>query len=123
LAADYRILSGRPWTPVTRNNTIDELNASSFYDVFLEPRGDRRWDASNLLNLRVSKWFDIGSIGGQPARIQAIFDVFNLLNDDSPEAINNFVQARYAISGEAAFGKPSELVLPRRVRLGARFVF
>jgi Carboxypeptidase regulatory-like domain len=123
LSADYRWLSGRPWAPVTQSVLIPGLNAASFYEVLLEPRGNRRWESTNSFNLRFSKLFNLGNVAASPSQIEAIVDIFNVFNDDAPESINNFVAARYAISGEPSFGLPQTIVLPRRVRLGARFTF
>jgi hypothetical protein len=123
LAADYRLLSGRPWTPLTWSNRIPELNSESFYLVFLEERGSERRDALNNLNLRLSKVFSIGSIGNQAAQIEAIFDVFNVFNDDATEGIYEAIFEVYPVTGGSSYGLPESLVLPRRVRLGARFTF
>ena len=122
-SADYRWLSGRPWAAVTQSSLIPELQATTFYEVLLEPRGNQRWDATNYLNLRFSKLFNLGNVGGSPSQVEAIVDIFNVFNDDAPESINTFVSEVYPISGDPAFGLPASLVLPRRVRLGVRFTF
>jgi hypothetical protein len=98
---------------------IPELQASTFYQVLLEPRGNQRWEATNNLNLRFSKFFTIGS----SSQIEGILDIFNVFNDDAPESIYSTVFAVYPIAGTPAFGLPETIVLPRRVRLGARFTF
>jgi hypothetical protein len=123
LAADYRLLSGRPWTPLTWSNRIRELNSDTFYLVFLQERGSERRDALNNLNLRLSKVFSIGSIGSQPAQVEAILDVFNVFNDDATEGIYEAIFEAYPVTGGSSFGLPSSLIAPRRVRLGARFTF
>lgn len=123
MSADYRLLSGRPWAAVTQSVLIPELQARTFYEVLLEPRGNQRWEATNNLNLRLSKKFQIGSIAGSSSQVEAILDIFNVFNDDAPESIHTFVFAQYPISGAPAFGLPETLVLPRRIRLGARFTF
>jgi hypothetical protein len=123
MSADYRLLSGRPWTPTTQSVLIPELQATTFYEIFLEPRGNRRFDSTNSLNLRFSKYFNIGSVAGSPSQIEAMIDIFNVFNDDAPESVNSFVFAQYPISGEPSFGLPEKIILPRRIRLGARFTF
>jgi hypothetical protein len=123
VSGDYRWLSGRPYAATIPNSVIPQLNATSFYEVLLEPRGNRRWQATNSLNFRISKVFGIGSVSGQPAQVEVIADVFNVFNDDAPDSIYSQVFDVYPISGQKAFGKAQTLVPPRTLRLGARFTF
>jgi TonB dependent receptor/Carboxypeptidase regulatory-like domain len=123
ISGDYRLLSGRPYAPTTPSSLVQDLNATSFYEILLEPRGSRRWQATNSLNFRISKIFGIGSVSGQPAQVEVIADVFNLFNDDAPDSIYSQTFDVYPISGKPAFGKAQTLIPPRTLRLGARFTF
>ena len=123
LNAYYSYLSGTTWTPYQRFKTRDiNYPTSSGRQPLLEPFGNRRLDATNNLDLRIEKIFKVGS-GAD--RLAVYADVLNVFNTGTITDVN----ARYpeiSIAGyeqPVAFGSPTELNLPRRMLLGARWSF
>ena len=79
--------------------------------VRVEPRGSRRLDATNLLDLRAEKTFRMGARG-----ILGVFaDGLNLTNSGAVTRVNT-------LSGPG-FGDPVGWVEPRSGRLGLRWTF
>jgi hypothetical protein len=81
--------------------------------IFVEPAGSRRLPAQTLLDLRVSRRFDLSS----RARVDLTLEVLNLLNETSATQIvtgNTF-------SGN--FASASRFQQPRRAMLGFNFSF
>ncbi len=119
-AVYYRWESGRPWTARIRKSRIPELRGTTptWFNVRLEPRGDRRWDAFNNLDLRFGKVIDIGT-----TTLDFTVDVFNFTNSNSPTSIYSRVNDRFPITGDDAFGLSRRIERPRQVRLAIRFVF
>jgi outer membrane receptor protein involved in Fe transport len=101
----YRYLTGLPYT---RTLLVEGLPQGPV-TVFAEPRGSRTVDATNVIDLRVEKSFQLGS-GGQ---FGLILDVFNLTNAST-------VIAEGAQTG-VDLGKPQAIRNPVIARLGARF--
>jgi hypothetical protein len=109
----YRYITGAAWG---RRATITELDQGSEL-VRIEPRGTRRVDALNNIDLRVEKTFTFGRAG----RTAGLFvDVFNLNNQGIPDS-----QASRPVndSSGSSFGEPLEWIDPRLVRVGLRFTF
>jgi hypothetical protein len=126
VTADARFYSGRAWTPVQYGAYIPGFSDPNFFGsatLFLENRGNRRWESSTLLNLRLAKIFQIGSVGGQPASAELGVDVANVFNDDSPVDLGTCPCGTYFLNGGSNFGKPAKLVKPRQARIGARLSF
>jgi hypothetical protein len=77
----------------------------------LEPYGNEKLSAQNILNLRASKDFALG--GGR--RLDIDVDIFNLLNPATPTAAN--------FQSGPSFGFITGVIPARIARLGARFRF
>jgi hypothetical protein len=126
VTTDLRVYSGRAWTPTGSGYSVPGFQDPNFFGnatLLLEPRGDRRWEATKILNLRLAKLFNIGSIAHQGATVELGVDVANVFNDDSPVDLNTYIGSTYYLAGGSSFGKPSKLVKPRQARFGARLFF
>lgn len=122
VAGYYTWQSGRPWTPTARTARLLLNDIPPTGSMRIEPRGNRRWEATNTLDLRAQKSFDL-RMGGRETSIDLIVDVFNVFNDAAPLRVGTAENATYPLSGESAFGQPLALSAPREARLGIRFVF
>jgi hypothetical protein len=78
--------------------------------VFLSQRGDERYDAVTMLDLRVSRPFRFGN-----RRITPQADFFNLFNADTVVGATTTVGATYLA--------PSEILAPRIIRVGVSLDF
>lgn len=116
--AYYRWISGYTYTPYQRFGAGEINFIAVGREPWLEPRGSRRLDAENLLDLRFEKTFKLP--GGRLGLYADIYNVFNSSWVDD-------VQIRYpsiSISGtDVAFGAPDSVVAPRQVTFGARWSF
>jgi len=104
--AYYR--SKTPWTAFYQGDINLDGTATDMVD---EHRNTRRGFDSFYLNLRLSKYVNIGQV-----RLQLFAESFNVTNKanfDSP----------YEIYATPGFGKPIEAGAPRRFQLGARINF
>lgn len=106
LAGNFQHFSGKPWA----YTALVPLPQNDSYRVMLEPRGSRRLSAQSLLDLRVSRVFDIGRVG----RVEVLIDILNALNETSEEEI----ATDNAFSPNVA--QPTRFVDPRRAMLGVR---
>jgi hypothetical protein len=106
LAANLQISSGKPWAATT----VVALPQNGQQRILIEPRGSRRLSAQSLLDLRLSRAFDLGSMG----RIELLLDLLNALNDRAEEGVatDNLFSSN--------FGQPTVFVDPRRAMLGVR---
>jgi hypothetical protein len=109
----YEYTTGLAWG---RRAVIRDL-AQGTENVRIEPRGTRRTDAFNRLDLRVEKTFPIGSARRQ---LGVYFDVFNVNNQG---VIDNATRTGVIDTSGDTFGDPNQWILPRRLRLGVRFTF
>jgi hypothetical protein len=75
--------------------------------------GDRRVADVNLADLRVQKSIDLG----RTTKVDLFLDALNLTNSDQFESIGS------QLGSSTAFGVPNRIILPRRVQLGAKFVW
>jgi hypothetical protein len=73
--------------------------------VPLSERGDERFDAVTMLDIRLSRQFSFGTRSFTPQ-----IDFFNLTNADTTTALNNQVGSSYLF--------PSEILSPRIIRVG-----
>ena len=108
LAAKY---TGRDGNPLRRRLSVGGLNQGT-NTVLVVPRGtDRTETISKFVDLRVAKSFSLGS----GFRLEAQFDIFNLLNANHIDRQNEIVGA--------ALGTPQQILNPRILRFGARLTF
>ncbi|MDQ3419419.1 MAG: TonB-dependent receptor [Acidobacteriota bacterium] len=115
LSGSYSGLSGTPWARQIRFVRADTpaMVVESQIVVRAEPLGAQRLDFVHDTSVRVEKRFSLG----RERTLGVIADVFNLFNAST---VTSLQQTRVDL---AAFGKPGEIVLPRTLRLGARFTF
>jgi outer membrane receptor protein involved in Fe transport len=115
-SANYVLQSGLPWARTmryVRGTDSPLIVVESQIVVRAEPIGAQRFDTEKQLDLRAEKKFEIG--GGR--RLGVILDVFNVFNASTVTAVQ---QTRIDLP---TFGRPGEIMLPRSLRLGARFEF
>jgi hypothetical protein len=106
-STNFRYTTGQP---VLENIQITDLN-QGLVTILQNPRGNTRLDNVTLWDVRLSKIFR----WGQSTSFEAVFDVFNLLNQASRTVINQNVGP--------TFGNPIAILPPRVVRLGVVFRF
>ena len=96
--------------PLMRTVTVTGLPQGS-ETVWVQPRGvDRTEIVNKFVDVRLMKRFVMGA-----SRLEATLDIFNLLNA-------NHVQAQTEAIG-STIGRPSRILTPRIVRLGATVRF
>jgi hypothetical protein len=105
VSANLQHFSGKPWAATAQVSLPQGAQR-----ILLEPRGARRLSSQSILDLRVSKMLRFGDV----ARVEALLDVLNLLNDTAEEALVSDVLA------SATFGRPRSFVDPRRAMIGVR---
>jgi len=128
LNAYFRSLSGRPYTPEQRFPS-SAFGGSAFVPLsswrtpIIEPRGSRRRDTENVLDLRLEKIFTVGS--SHKNRLALYSDITNVFNKEVVQSVIVRVPS-IAISGledPVAFGSPAAIIAPRQITLGARWSF
>ena len=82
--------------------------------VMTEPRGDNRFPAWNMLDLRLQKTFNIGDT----VKLQAIFDLWNVLNAKTETSYSS-----YDMWKSSRYFLPSGIFYPRRLQIGLRLQF
>jgi len=106
-SSNFRYFTGQP---VQKVITVRGLNQGTV-SVLAEPVGTTRLDNVALWDVRGSKIFRFG----RGHEVEAMVDVFNLLNRSSKTIINT--------NAGALFGSPIAILPPRVARLGFRFAF
>jgi hypothetical protein len=106
IAANLQVASGKPWA----TTALVMLPQNNQQRVLLEPRGSRRLSAQSLLDLRVSRSFQVGSMG----RVDLMLDVLNVLNETAEEGL--VTDNRFSPN----FAQPTVFVDPRRAMISAR---
>jgi hypothetical protein len=82
--------------------------------LYAEPLdGERRVSDWNVLDLRIQKSFTFN----ENARLALFGDVLNLFNEDAYESVGS------RLGTSSAFGLPTRFIFPRRLMLGAKFIF
>jgi outer membrane receptor protein involved in Fe transport len=115
LSGSYILQSGLPWARTVRYVRAESplIQVESQIVVRAEPIGAQRFDTEKTLDLRAEKRFEVGGT----RRLGVILDVFNVFNASTVTGVQ---QTRIDL---ADFGKPGEILLPRTLRVGARFEF
>jgi hypothetical protein len=102
-------LTARDGDPLLRTINIALPQASE--TIYVQPRGvDRTETVTQFVDIRVAKRFALGF-----TRLEGSVDVFNLLNANHVLAQNDAIGT--------TIGRPSRILTPRIVRLGATFRF
>jgi hypothetical protein len=120
LNAYFRALSGRPYTPFQQfaSGQINFVTAGR--RVLLEPRGSRRRENENILDLRLEKLFKLGA---GKNRLAVYADITNALNASTVNAVQVRVPDLVIGVETVDFEGPTGVVSPRQVILGARWSF
>jgi outer membrane receptor protein involved in Fe transport len=117
----FRSVSGQTYTPFQQFGTSVINFVSTGRRARLEPRGSRRNETENLVDLRLEKIF---RFSGRKDRIAVYADISNALNSSR---ISNVIE-RYPVQtiagvGDVDFGAPASLTAPRQIQVGARWSF
>lgn len=107
ISTNFRYFTGQP---VTKQVQLRGLNQGSV-TVLAEPRGTTRLDDVTMWDIRGSKVFSLRN----GIRLEAMIDVFNLLNQSSATTINPNAGPR--------FGQPIAILPPRIARLCLKMTF
>ena len=115
LSGSYVLQSGLPWARTMRYVRAEspQIQVETQIVVRAEPIGAQRFDTEKQLDMRAEKKFDVGGA----RRLGVILDLFNVFNASTVTGVQ---QTRI---DHADFGKPGEILLPRTLRIGARFEF
>jgi len=108
LSGVFYLTSGDTFTRTLR--TTSTQTPQGRRDVFVEPRGESRYDAQPRLDARVERRFPVG-----PGRLGLVLEAFNVINDAA-------VTSQTTRSG-TLFGTPQAVVPARRFRVGATYRF
>jgi hypothetical protein len=106
VSGNYRYYTGKPLTPTLTVN----LN-QGYISVPTELRGQTRYPAVSLLDVRVSKTFNLGS----NTKLEAMFNIFN--------AFNSATVISEVTAVGPAFGTPQQIMTPVVAGIGARITF
>ena len=120
--AYFRSLSGRPYTPYQQfsSSVLSFPPSSQGRRILLEPRGNRRRERENILDLRLEKIFKFGP---RKDRFALYSDITNALNASTVTTLQLRTPTR-TIAGEAvAFESPTGIIDPRQITLGVRWSF
>ena len=106
VAGSVQHFSGKPWAA-----TAQVLLPQGDQRILLEPRGTRRLSSQTLMDVRVSRAFQVS----RATRLEVLLDILNLLNDTAEESI--VADDQFSPN----FGQPTLFMDPRRAMIGARF--
>jgi len=120
--AYFRALSGRPYSLYQQfsSSVISFPASSGGRRVLLEPRGSRRRDRENILDLRLEKIFKLGT---DKNRVSLYAEITNVFNADTVTDLQYRVPDRLIGTVRVKYGAPTALISPRQTTLGARWVF
>ena len=134
--AYFRSLSGGTYAPYVQlsGSTVGYSPTGYYYASSagrrpsLEPRGSRRLDTLNILDLRLEKIFTIKG----DHRLSVYSDITNALNTDTVTSVFNNVGGTSVFNPPPAtpgsttavpFGGPAAITPPRQIQIGARWSF
>ena len=118
----FRSISGRTYTPI-QQYAASVINGfvSTGRRVRLEPRGARRLDTTNLLDLRLEKVFKLGS---RKDRIALYADISNAFNSGLvTNVIDRYPSQAIVGAGDVPFDAAAQITPPRQTQLGLRWSF
>jgi hypothetical protein len=104
-AANLQHFSCKPWAA-----TAQVLLPQGDQRILLEPRGSRRLPSQTVLDLRLSRAFDVGAVG----RVELLLDVLNALDDAAVEGLASDDLFN------TSFGLPTVFMDPRRAMISVR---
>jgi Carboxypeptidase regulatory-like domain/TonB-dependent Receptor Plug Domain len=97
-------------SPMARVVQVPDRTNNQLYQIRVEENGSYRQDPVSVLDLRAAKNFRLGR-----ARIEGIFDLFNVFN------ANNVLAAGTLTASN--FDRPTVVLTPRVARVGVKFEF
>lgn len=109
----FRAQSGFPFSATAQD--ARDVNGDGLFNGFDYMKGRNRFTAPPFINMdmRIAKRFEIGD----RVKIQAIFELFNLFNQDNPAAVQ-------ALPGQPTpFGKKLQVLPGREGQIGLRIEF
>jgi hypothetical protein len=113
----YRYLSGLPWTPFQRV-PAGTFNWTGSIDLNLEPRGSRRTEGQQLLDLRLEKVFNVGI-----NRLGLYMDAENLFNAGFVTAVQTRNPAVTIGGTSVPLGGVTSITAARQLTFGGRWSF
>jgi predicted RecA/RadA family phage recombinase len=113
----YRYLSGLPWTPFQRVSS-STFNWTGSIDMLLEPRGSRRNEAQQLIDLRLEKVFNVGD-----NRFGLYVDGENLFNAGFKTAVQTRNPSATISGTSVPLGGVTAVTAPRQFTFGGRWSF
>lgn len=133
--AYFRSISGGTYAPyVQLSGSTNNYSTTGYYYASsagrrpsLEPRGSRRLDTQNILDLRLEKIFSIGD-----HRLSLYSDILNALNANTVTSVFNNVSGTGVFNPPPAaagstttipFNGPAAILSPRQIQVGARWSF
>ncbi len=110
VGANYIYQQAGVWARTTRVQ-VEGLGREN---ILLEPKdGSRRWDTRSTMDLRL-QW--TGKLG-QYTSVSLFADGYNIFNDNAGQGVQST-----GVNSDV-LGKPSNIILPRRLQLGAKLQF
>jgi hypothetical protein len=97
-------------SPMARVVQVPDRTTNQLYQIRVEDNGEYRQDAVNVLDLRAAKIFRFGR-----AKVEGIFDVFNVFNANNVLAAGTLTSSNY--------DRPTVVLTPRVARFGVKFEF
>ena len=134
--AYFRSVSGGTYAPYVQlgGSTVGYSTTGYYFGSSagrrpsLEPRGSRRLDTTNILDLRLEKIFTLGG----DHRLSVYSDILNALNANTVTSVFNNVGGTGVFNPPPAaagsttsipFGGPAAILSPRQIQIGARWSF
>jgi hypothetical protein len=97
-------------SPMARVVQVPDRTTNQLYQIRVEENGEYRQESVNVLDFRASKTFRFGR-----AKIEGIFDVFNVFNANNVLAAGTLTGSNY--------DRPTVVLTPRVARIGAKVEF
>jgi hypothetical protein len=113
----YRAMSGLPYTPFQRVSA-STFNWTGSIDLLLEPRGNRRIESLQLLDLRFEKVF---SVSGH--RLGVYLDAENLFDAGMVTAVQTRNPSAVVSGNTVLLGSPTAITAARQLTFGGRWSF
>jgi hypothetical protein len=110
VAANLQSFSGKPWA-ASALVSLPQTNDQPTQRILLEAPGTRRLSSQSLLDVRVSRSFDLRGTG----HVEFLFDLLNALNDTAGDGI-----VTDNLFSPTTFGRPTVFMDPRRAMVSLR---
>ncbi len=129
-SGQYTYLSGQYWTPYGDVRYLLDGNYTTGRYVYMRERGSEKLPARNLIDLRLA-W---GTNVGKGMRVEFSLECFNLLNQDTALAVDDYYGRIGKVRHEdgtttiewiknSNYGVATAIEKPREIRAGARLSF